>query len=163
MKHLTLFSLLLALVQAPASEPGFTSLFDGKEFTGWKISNPDSFKIEDGAIVANGTAGHAYYDGPFLNHTFKNFELKVDVMTRQNSNGGIYVHTDFQEKGFPRKGFEIQVNNTYKSGLPETGGRAGRGSGRAHRLRHVSRPHRPIRVLPPHCAEPTAPLLFDFA
>ena len=106
--------LLLTLVQAPAPEPGFTALFNGKDFTGWKISNPASFKIEDGAIVANGSAGHAYYDGPFQNHMFRNFELKVDVMTRPNSNGGVYVATEFQEKGFPRKGFEIQVNNTYK-------------------------------------------------
>jgi hypothetical protein len=63
--------------------------------------------------VANGTAGHAFYDGPFMNHAFRNFELKVDVMTRTNSNGGVYVLTEFQEKGFPAKGFEIQVNNSY--------------------------------------------------
>ena len=35
-------------------------------------------------------------------------------MTQPNSNGGIYVMTEFQEKGWPSKGFEIQVNNTYK-------------------------------------------------
>ena len=105
--------LLTALAQAPATEPGFTSLFNGKDWTGWKISNPDSFRIEDGAIVANGSAGHAFYDGPFRNHSFRNFELKVDVMTRANSNGGVYVLTEFQDKGFPAKGFEIQVNNSY--------------------------------------------------
>ena len=115
MKSLMLLCpLLLALTQTPAAEPGFVQLFNGKDFTGWKISNPDSFKIEDGAIVANGTAGHAYYDGPVRDHAFRNFELKVDVMTRASSNGGVYVHTEFQEKGFPRKGFEIQVNNTYR-------------------------------------------------
>jgi hypothetical protein len=105
--------LLASLTQAPAAEPGWTSLFNGKDFTGWKISNPDSFSIKEGAIVANGSAGHAFYDGPFMNHTFRNFELKVDVMTRNNSNGGVYVLTEFQEKGFPSKGFEIQVNNSY--------------------------------------------------
>ena len=97
----------------PKVEPGFTSLFNGKDFTGWKLSNEASWTIEDGAIKANGTAGHAFYDGPFRNHMFRNFELKVDVMTRANSNGGIYVLTEFQEKGFPRKGFEIQVNNSH--------------------------------------------------
>src|ERR687898_915880 len=75
----------------PAAEAGWTQLFNGKDFSGWKISNAESFKIEDGAIVANGSPGHAYYDGEFLNHTFRNFELKVDVMTRANSNGGIFV------------------------------------------------------------------------
>ena len=105
--------LALALQAQPAVEPGFTSLFNGKDFTGWKLSNEASWSIEDGAIKANGTPGHAFYDGPFRNHMFRNFELKVDVMTRANSNGGIYVLTEFQEKGFPRKGFEIQVNNSH--------------------------------------------------
>jgi hypothetical protein len=114
-KLLSLSPLLLAfaLQAQPAVEPGFTSLFNGKDFTGWKLSNEASWSIENGAIKANGTAGHAFYDGPFRDHMFRNFELKVDVMTRNNSNGGIYVLTEFQEKGFPRKGFEIQVNNSY--------------------------------------------------
>jgi len=107
--------LMLALVlQAkPAVEAGFTPLFNGKDFTGWKLSNAASWSIEDGAIKANGTPGHAFYDGPVKDHMFRNFELKVDVMTRAGSNGGIYVLTEFQEKGFPSKGFEIQVNNSH--------------------------------------------------
>lgn len=107
---------------APAIEPGFTSLFNGKDLTGWKVSGPaESFTIRDGAIVANGQASHAYYDGSFRNHSFRNFELKVDVMTRAGSNGGVYVLTEFQDVGgnerasghFPSKGFEIQVNNSH--------------------------------------------------
>jgi hypothetical protein len=114
-------ALFAVFLQAPTVEPGFTSLFNGKDFTGWRISNPGSFSIEDGAIKANGTPGHAYYDGEFRNHLFRNFELKVDVMTRPNSNGGIYVLTEFQETGWPKKGFEIQVNNTYAKDPVRTG------------------------------------------
>ena len=114
--------LLLAIaIQVAPTEPGWTSLFNGKDFTGWKVVNPASFTIKDDAIVANGTAGHAYYDGEFRNHTFRNFELKVDVMTRANSNGGVYVLTEFQETGFPRKGFEIQVSNSYMRDPVKTG------------------------------------------
>jgi len=114
-KLLSVSPLLLAfaLQAQPKVEPGFTSLFNGKDFTGWKLSNEPSWSIENGAIKANGTAGHAFYDGPFRDHMFRNFELKVDVMTRAGSNGGIYVLTEFQDKGFPRKGFEIQVNNSH--------------------------------------------------
>jgi len=119
-----LLPLLFAALQAaaPAPEPGFTSLFNGKDFTGWKIAGPpETFSIKDGAIVANGAASHAYYVGPFGNHSFRNFELKVDVMTRPGSNGGVYVLTEYQETGenvrasgrFPSKGFEIQVNNSH--------------------------------------------------
>ena len=102
-----------AVQSPPAVEPGFTSLFNGKDFSGWKLANPEAFKIQDGAIVANGTPGHAYYDGPVGNHAFRNFELKVDVMTKPNANGGIFIMTEFQETGWPAKGFEVQVNNTY--------------------------------------------------
>src|ERR1043165_1012694 len=81
--------LMLPLVQAP--ESGFPSLFNGKDLTGWKISGPsESFSVKDGAIVANGQASHVYYDGPFHDHSFRNFEVKVDVMTRPGSNGGVY-------------------------------------------------------------------------
>ena len=110
-------------MQTPATEPGFTQLFNGKDFTGWKLSNPAAFTIEDGAIVAKavGMQGHAFYDGPFMDHSFRNFELKVDVMTRNNSNGGVFILTEFVEKGWPSKGFEIQVNNTYMKDPVKTG------------------------------------------
>ena len=110
-------------MQTPAVEPGFTPLFNGKDFTGWKLSNAPSFTIENGAIVAKavGMQGHAFYDGPFMDHSFRNFELKVDVMTRQNSNGGIFILTEFVEKGWPSKGFEIQVNNSYMKDPRKTG------------------------------------------
>jgi hypothetical protein len=109
-------------VQSPAAvEPGFTSLFNGKDFSGWKLANPAAFTIQDGAIVANGTPGHAYYDGPVGNHSFRNFELKVDVMTKPNANGGIFIMTEFQETGWPSKGFEVQVNNSYARDPIRTG------------------------------------------
>lgn len=117
---------LLAMValQAPRAvvEPGFTSLFNGKDFDGWVIKGPaETFKVEDGAIIANGAASHLYYVGPFRNHSFRDFELKVDVMTRAGSNGGVYVLTEYEDPAasvrasgrFPAKGFEIQVNNSH--------------------------------------------------
>ncbi|MEP6539293.1 MAG: DUF1080 domain-containing protein [Bryobacteraceae bacterium] len=110
-------TLLLAIGMAPAAfaQDGWISLFNGKDFTGWKIGGDQgTFKIQDGAMVANGPVAHAFYTGPVHNHDFKNFELMVDVKTAPNSNGGVYFHTEFQETGFPRKGFEVQVNTTHK-------------------------------------------------
>ena len=82
------FALLFALAasfqgKAPAVEPGFTSLFNGKDMTGWRIGGqPESFTVRDGAIVASGPASHAYYDGALRNHRFRNFELRIDIMAR---------------------------------------------------------------------------------
>lgn len=93
-------------------QSGWVSLFDGKTLNGWKASHPESFKVENGAIVADGPRSHLYYMGDVENHTFKNFEFKVDVMTKHNANSGIYFHTRFQADGFPDNGFEVQINNS---------------------------------------------------
>lgn len=94
------------------SEAGFKTIFDGKTFEGWKIGDQDakSWTIEDGAFVAKGKRSHIFYVGD--NEPFKDFELKVDVMTKPGSNGGIYFHTKYQESGWPNTGFECQVNVT---------------------------------------------------
>lgn len=98
---------------APKTEDGFVTIFDGKTFNGWKVStdNPQTFKIEEGAFVTHGKTAHLFYVGD--EKPFKDFELKVDVMTRAHANGGVYFHTKYQEKGFPRAGFECQVNETH--------------------------------------------------
>jgi len=101
--------LLLTCAQDKAEE-GFTSLFNGKDLTGWKANENDTtFKVEDGKIIANGNRCHLFYVGDVKNHVFKNFELRAQVLCKPNSNSGIYFHTEFQEKGWPEKGFECQV------------------------------------------------------
>lgn len=103
-------ALTVSCLTAADVEPGFTALFDGKTLNGWKKAseNESSFKVEDGAIVAKGPRCHLYYVGD--EKPFKNFELKVEVMTGTNSNGGIYFHTQYQETSWPKAGFECQVN-----------------------------------------------------
>lgn len=92
---------------------GWIPLFDGKSLTHWKAGeNPNSFKVENGLIVAHGPRAHLFYNGPVMNHNFKNFELKVEVMTTPGSNSGIFFHTAYQETGWPEKGYEAQVNNS---------------------------------------------------
>ena len=98
---------------AAEAEEGFVSLFDGKSLDGWKTASEHSttWKVEDGALVTRGERCHLFYVGDAK--PFKNFELRVDVMTEPGSNGGIYFHTQYQEVGWPKYGFECQVNNTH--------------------------------------------------
>lgn len=120
MRNKLLFSITTTSILTFASsllaedvEPGFTLLCDGKTFNGWKssIEHPDTWKIEDGAFVTRGQTAHLFYVGDHA--PFTNFDLKVDVMTDPGANGGIYFHTKYQEKGFPKFGFECQVDNTH--------------------------------------------------
>jgi hypothetical protein len=51
---------------------------------------------QGGAIVAHGPRSHCFHVGSFKNHTFKDFERKVDMrkvdmMTLPGSNGGIFI------------------------------------------------------------------------
>ncbi len=111
-----LLSAAAGTVQGEASEDGWVSLFDGRTLNGWKAGeNSGSFSVRDGVIAAAGARSHLFYAGPVENAVFTDFELKVDVMTKPGANGGIYFHTQYQEQGWPLKGFEAQVNNTHKN------------------------------------------------
>ena len=123
MPTLILAALLVAAPLAAESD-GWVDLWDGKTFDGWKLSseNPSTFQIKDGVIVANGPRAHLFYAGEVNGGKFRDFELKVDVLAKNNSNGGIYFHTDYQEEGWPLKGFEVQVNNTYARDPRKSGG-----------------------------------------
>lgn len=115
MKRISSFIVILALAAAvrliaAEAEGGFERIFDGKTFGGWKTAkeNTSTWKIENGAFVARGERCHLFYEGD--GKPFKNFHLKVEVMTEPGSNGGIYFHSRYQEVGWPKFGFESQVN-----------------------------------------------------
>jgi hypothetical protein len=108
---LALFTAIATVRAADAdSEEGFKPIMDGKTFNGWKTAeeNTKTWKVEDGAFVAHGDRCHLFYVGD--EQPFKDFELKVDVMTEPGSNGGIYFHTKYQPSSWPKAGFECQVN-----------------------------------------------------
>ena len=94
---------------------GWKLLFDGKSLSGWKASeNPGVFTVSDGNLVVFGKRSHLFYTGPVNGAKFKNFELQLDIQTFPKANSGVYIHTEYQETGWPDKGYEIQVNNTHK-------------------------------------------------
>lgn len=97
-----------------ASGPdGWISLFDGRTLSGWRASeNPATFRVENGEIVVHGPRAHLFYDGPVMNHAFRDFELTADVMTRPGANSGIFIRTAFQPNDWPSQGYEVQVNNS---------------------------------------------------
>jgi hypothetical protein len=96
------------------SQDGWISLFDGKTLNNWKASeNPATFRVDSGMIIVNGPRAHLFYEGDVMKHNFKNFEFKAVLMTTPGSNSGIFIHTAYQETGWPSKGYEIQVNNSH--------------------------------------------------
>jgi hypothetical protein len=104
-----------AMIAAPliAQNEDWSPLFNGTSLDGWRANqNPATWSVRDGAIETNGARSHLFYQGRVANAKFKNFELKAEVMTRPNSNGGIFFHTALKPGEFPAQGFEVQVFNT---------------------------------------------------
>ena len=100
-------------VSAGKADDGWIPLFDGQTLNGWRVNeNPSTFSVADGEIVVHGPTAHLFYEGPVMNHEFRDFELKADVLTKPGANSGIFVRTAFQPTGFPSKGYEVQVNNS---------------------------------------------------
>ncbi|MFW6203026.1 MAG: 3-keto-disaccharide hydrolase, partial [Marinilabilia sp.] len=98
--------------QSDKSVGEWKELFDGSTLDGWKASteNPESFSVENGAIKCSGDRAHLFYE----EDDYKNFEWEAEVKTDSQSNSGIFIHTQYQESGWPSNGYEIQVNNTYR-------------------------------------------------
>lgn len=104
--------LCMVTVAAEGLGQDWQPLFDGRTLAGWKAAeNPGSFKVVDGLIACDGPRAHLFYVGPDGQADFKNFELSVEVLTRNGANSGVYFHTEFQDRNFPDKGFEAQVIN----------------------------------------------------
>lgn len=111
---LLLFCLCISnLAIGQESTNDWTPIFNGKNLENWKVGeNADTFSVVDGSIKVEGPRAHLFYQGEIENHNFKNFEFKATVMTKPGANSGIYIHTEYQEGGWPSKGYEVQVNNS---------------------------------------------------
>ncbi|MDB6003613.1 MAG: hypothetical protein JWR15_600 [Prosthecobacter sp.] len=116
LKQLTLTALAaLALTSSQAADDGWVSLFNGKDLTGWKSNEevPGVFTVENGELKVSGGRAHLFYVGENGEAKFKSFELKLKVKTTPGSNSGVYIHTKYQDKGWPDAGYECQVNSTH--------------------------------------------------
>jgi len=94
---------LVSATRVPAgdTEPGFTSLFNGKDLTGWvykgskddltgKTETADKrFTVENGAIVAQ--EGKGIKDLYTVKSFSKDFQLKMEFRASLKSDSGVYV------------------------------------------------------------------------
>jgi hypothetical protein len=118
MRHLLVSTLLTCALVAqaqdtPNTNAGWIPLFDGKTLNGWRAGeNPASFRIVDGAIACDGPRAHLFFAGADGKADFRNFEFEAEIMTRPGANSGVFFHTVFQDKAWPKQGLEVQVNNS---------------------------------------------------
>jgi len=109
---MTPLALCLALCAGPVGPAadavdsnGWQSMFDGESLDQWKVAENESFRVEDGAIVADGPRGHLFHETELTD-----FEFECEVKTTPGSNAGIFICTEYQKTGWPQQGYEVQVN-----------------------------------------------------
>ena len=121
-KRLFIGSVLLLALACNAGAGEWVSLFNGEDLTGWRAAeHADTFRVEDGVIVAHGERSHLFYTGPVGGADFTDFEWRCEVMLMPGSNSGMFFHTAYQEEGWPNQGYEAQLNNT-QGDRKKTGG-----------------------------------------
>ena len=110
-------ALLAASVPAPAKEPGWKQLFDGKDLRGWQHVGPGSFVVEHGQLKSVGGMGLLYSTMGAL----PDCEIKVVYrMEHENDDSGVFIRipTEPREPWMPvNRGYEAQIDNK-----PETRG-----------------------------------------
>lgn len=87
--------LFLAMSSSRAVDDGFQSLFNGKDFTGWRFSLqkagdpwPDNWKVKDGAIFLTG----AMRPHLITTREYTDFEVRFEWRTlKEKFNSGFYI------------------------------------------------------------------------
>ena len=85
--------LITAVTSAPAADPGFVNLFDGKTLDGWSQRNGTAtYRVEDKAIVGKTSEGSP---NSFLcsDKLYGDFELKFDVKVDSALNSGVQIRS----------------------------------------------------------------------
>jgi hypothetical protein len=74
------------------AEQGFTSLFDGKDLSGWNVQEgpPSAFKVEDGAIVIDQDSNFPTWLRSA--RQYENFDFRCEFFIQGWSDSGIYIH-----------------------------------------------------------------------
>ena len=99
-------------------EAGFQLLFDGKTLDGWEATHEDQWYVENGELIADGPKGRGmlYYSGKEGNHSFTQFELRMQVYVPKGANSGIYFLTKPEGLKYPDKvGYEAQIAINHKN------------------------------------------------
>lgn len=111
---------------APASETGFTSIFDGKSLAGWD-GDPRFWRVEDGALVGEITPGNEIKRNTFViwrGGLTGDFELKLRYRISGKGNSGInYRSEELTDAKFSLKGYQFDID--------------GGGKGNAQAVRHT--------------------------
>ncbi len=114
-------------IQAADVEPGFKSLFNGKDLTGWE-GNPKLWSVKDEAITGQTTAENPTQRNTFLiwrDGTVDDFELRLSFKIVGGNSGIQYRSNELDKENWVVGGYQgdFEAGDTYSGILYEERGR----------------------------------------
>jgi len=121
MKNMLLVMVVMSMALA-ANAQRTTSLFNGKDLTGWKINGTEKWYVENGELVCESGPDKNY---GYLSTTksYKNFELNLQFKQEANGNSGVFFRSSIE--GVKISGWQVEVApiNNHSGGVYESYGR----------------------------------------
>jgi len=120
--------LLFTLAVAGQAPTGWSSLFNGKDLSGWKRNGDERWVVDQGTILCESTANK--YGYLTTEKTYQDFALRLEFKGEAEGNSGVFVHARITgidpEHGPDIEGMQVEVDpgkGKHTGGLYESGGR----------------------------------------
>ena len=116
---------------------GFTSMFNGKDLTGW-IGDPNLWKVENGILVGRTTEALNYNDFLRTEKKYANFIMYCETRLR-GYNSGIQIRSIVREDGH-MAGYQADIGDGCWGALYEEGLRGHLVNYKAKLIEHILKP-----------------------
>lgn len=105
-----------------SADEGWTSIFNGKDLSGWKIHGTEKWYVQDGLLICE-SGPDAEYGYLATDKIYKDFELRVEFKQEADGNSGIFFRSSLD--GTKISGWQVEVAppNHDTGGIYESYGR----------------------------------------
>ncbi len=108
--HFALLAIFCSVTAGVAQAAEWKQLFNGKDLTGWKMTGPGRFVVENGEMITEGGMGLLFYEG----EKFGNATIRVVFKaTTDHDNSGVIIRLP-EKPADPwygvHNGYEVQID-----------------------------------------------------
>ncbi len=121
MKKVSLIMLMIFMGLGPVMLAQ-TSLFNGKDLSGWKAYGTEKWYVEDGLLICESGPDKDYGYLATEKH-YKNFELNLEFKQEADGNSGVFIRSTIE--GVKVSGWQVEVapKGKHTGGVYESYGR----------------------------------------
>lgn len=122
MKKIVVAVFLFVCISSCSVTKNTTSVFNGKDLTGWTVHGTEKWYVENGELICESGPDKQY---GYLSTTrqYKNFDFSVDFKQEANGNSGVFFRSSIE--GVKISGWQVEVAplNLHTGGIYESYGR----------------------------------------